>query len=378
MKKMSVLLLSVTLVFIYSVTPFVCNANALSARAYTVMIADTQEVLFSQNENMRLPMASTTKIMTALILAEQKDLSKTFKITKEMVAVEGSSMGLLPGDIVSLKDLLYGMLLASGNDAANATAFFLAGGLKEFAEKMNTKAAQLGMKNTHFVTPSGLDDENHYTTANDMAILTAQALKNNEFKAACSSQSATLYYGNPPYKRTLKNHNKLLSLYDGLIGVKTGFTKKSGRCLVTAAQRDGKTVIAVTLNDPNDWQDHIGLLGDAFATTTTLTFSNDDIADSVPVINGDCDRVSISAKTAKICVSNKNSGNIKRKVLIPEFVYSSLSAGEKIGEIRYYLNGKNICTTDIISVADVHTVIKKKEFSKKFYEKFLLLIRLII
>ena len=242
----------VALVIICTIISLPVSAVSSSAKAAAVINGDTGEALYAQNADMRLPMASTTKIMTSLLLCEHGNLRNEITVTADMLRVEGSSMGLLPGDTVTLHDLLYGMLLASGNDAANVTAIAISGSVTAFAELMNKRAAELGLKNTHFVTPSGLDAEEHYTTARELALLAAFALKNEEFAKAAASKTATLCYGNPPYKRTISNHNKLLKLYDGAIGVKTGFTKKSGRCLVSAARRDGKLAVAVTLCDPDD------------------------------------------------------------------------------------------------------------------------------
>ena len=233
-----------------SVFCFSVNAIALAdtAKSAVLINADTKEVIFEKNAYETLPMASTTKIMTSLILAEQQDLEKRIVCTNEMVTVEGSSMGLLPGDIVTYNDLLYGMLLASGNDAANTTAISIAGSIENFVKIMNLRARLMGLHSTNFATPSGLDNENHYSTAYDMAVLTSYALKNAKFRTAASSYTKRLCYGNPPYNRTLTNHNKLLKSYDGLIGVKTGFTKKSGRCFVGSATKDNMQLVAVVLN----------------------------------------------------------------------------------------------------------------------------------
>ena len=190
------------------------NASALSVSAGGAVIINGQsgEILWEQNCRKELSMASTTKIMTALLLCESGELDREITVTEEMVTVEGSSMGLLPGDKVTYRGLLYGMMLASGNDAANTVAIALGGDAATFSEMMNAKAAEIGMKNTNFVTPSGLDSASHYSTAYDMALLARYALENADFREACSSQYATLFYGNPPYRRTLKNHNKLLGL----------------------------------------------------------------------------------------------------------------------------------------------------------------------
>ena len=196
--------------------PFSFKASAVSnsAKAAVVINGDTGEVIYAKNQSERLPMASTTKIMTGLLLCEYGNLDREITVTDEMVRVEGSSMGLLCGDKVTLHDLLYGLMLASGNDAANTIAIVIAGSCQKFAEMMNNKAKEIGLSNTSFVTPSGLDDQNHYSTAYDMALLTKYALKNADFAAAVSSKSATLNYGNPPYRRTLTNHNKLLNMVD--------------------------------------------------------------------------------------------------------------------------------------------------------------------
>lgn len=366
MKKSAVLILVFSFL-LYLVCPIAKAEFSVSAKAAIVIAADTLEVLYEKSANQKLPMASTTKIMTALLLAEQPDLSKTVKTTKQMVTVEGSSMGLLEGDTVSYRDLLYGMLLASGNDAANTTAYVLAGSVQGFAKMMNEKAAELGMKNTSFVTPSGLDDENHYTTAYDLALLTAAALKNSAFRTACSSKSAVLYYGNPPYRRTLTNHNKLLGNYEGIIGVKTGFTKKSGRCLVTAAEGEGKRVIAVTLNDPDDWNDHRKLLDYGLEKTVVTEFKNYDVTDVMPIVCGSADLVRVKCEQAKICTAVGTENEIKRKIILPKFIYAPISAGEKVGEIEYYFKDTLVKTSDIFSVADVESYNRKENFQKRFF-----------
>ena len=193
-------------------------APGVSAASAILIKADTGDILMEKNAYARMPMASTTKIMTALLVAERGNLEDTLVTTREMVTVEGSSMGLQAGDTVSYHDLLYGMLLASGNDAANTAAIAIGGSLTGFADLMNQKAAELGLTSTHFVTPSGLDDPDHYTTAYDLARLAAYAMENPDFAAAASSKTANLCYGNPPYKRTLSNHHKLLNRYEGCLG----------------------------------------------------------------------------------------------------------------------------------------------------------------
>ncbi|MDO4743398.1 MAG: D-alanyl-D-alanine carboxypeptidase family protein [bacterium] len=328
------------------------NATALadSAEAAVVINAYTNEVLFAKNADSKLPMASTTKIMTSLILAEQPDLDKKIITTREMVTVEGSSMGLLPGDTVTYYGLLCGMLLSSGNDAANTTAISLAGSVENFAVLMNKKAKEIGMKNTNFVTASGLDAQNHYSTAYDMAILGAYAMKNRVFREVASSKSKTVEYGNIPYRRTLTNHNKLLKYYEHAIGVKTGFTKKSGRCLVSCAEQESKRIVAVTLDDPNDWDDHKQLLEHGFSQLDTYTLKCD--ISEIAVVGGKADVAKLYADDCKIGLTESDYSKIKKRYSIPKFVYAPVKS-EKIGTVDYLIDGNVICSTDITTFDNV-------------------------
>ncbi len=371
MKKIAVFCCVLSAFFaLFTVKTKGLDANSVSAKASVLICMDSREVIFEKNKDLKLPMASTTKIMTSLILAEQPDLSKEVIVTSEMLIVEGTSMGLKAGDTVSYKDLLYGMLLSSGNDAANVTAFALGKSLKGFAVLMNKKAKEIGLENTSFVTPSGLDDENHYTTAYDLAILSAVALKNPVFKTVCSSKTATVYFGNPKVKYTLTNHNKLLGDYEGIIGVKTGFTKKSGRCLVSAAERDNKRVIAVTLNAPNDWDDHKKLLDYGLDMVESVTYDNLDFNDTLPIISSEADLISIKAQSAEFCLLKSSKDKIITKTYLPQFVYADISVGQTVGKIEYYLNQNCIASSDIISLADAKIFNKKNSFKKRFATYF--------
>lgn len=335
----------VALVIICIIFSLPVSAVSTSAKAAAVINGDTGEALYAQNADMRLPMASTTKIMTSLLLCEHGNLEKEITVTADMLRVEGSSMGLLPGDTVTLHDLLYGMLLASGNDAANVTAIAISGSVTAFAELMNKRAAELGLKNTHFVTPSGLDAEEHYTTARELALLAAFALKNEEFAKAAASKTATLCYGNPPYKRTLSNHNKLLKLYDGAIGVKTGFTKKSGRCLVSAARRDGKLAVAVTLCDPDDWRDHISLLDYGIDSIGQTSYTPQISHFSLPVIGSDNEDLDVFIEP--YIINTLETEKISCKIDLPRFLYAPVSRGETVGYAEYSFNGSVIETVEI-------------------------------
>lgn len=351
------------------------RAVSTSAAAAVVICADTGDVLWQNNAQKRLPMASTTKIMTGLLLAEQPDLTCPITVTAEMVAVEGSSMGLRAGDVVSYRDLLYGLLLASGNDAANAAAIAIAGSVQAFVRQMNLRAAALGLKNTSFQTPSGLDGSAHYTTAYDLALLAAEALKNTRFAEACATQKAELYFGNPPTHRTLLNHNKLLKSYPGLMGVKTGFTKKAGRCLVTAAERDGKRLVAVTLNDPNDWQDHVDLLNDGFENSCRVTLDGSTLPKTVSVIGAECDCVALKSEPAAFTLSCSNTAAITHRVLLPRFVYAPCVAGEAVGTVEYLYNGRVLERRLLLAAGDVVPKTEPEKQLKSFWRALTQLLR---
>lgn len=344
------------------VVPVKASAFSVGAAAAIVINADTGEIIFEQNANTKLPMASTTKIMTALLLCESGGLDETLTVTDKMVRVEGSSMGLLAGDSVSKRDLLYGMMLASGNDAANVTAYLLGGTVDGFVKLMNQKAEALGLKNTRFETPSGLDGDSHYTTAYDLALLTKYALANEEFAAAAGSKSATLCYGNPPYRRTLTNHNKMLKNYEGCVGVKTGFTKKSGRCLVTAAKRQGETVIAVTLNCPDDWNTHQVLLDYGFEKTETVEIIPSEARCTLPVISGKEKEIVIDIEPYK--TSKVTDGSFTATVNLPLFLYAPLEKGEQIGSVIYKKDDTIIAEEPI----EAPKAIELKSIGKNFFE----------
>ena len=239
--------------------PAVAEAVEVSATACVLMDADTGQVLYEKNGDKRMLIASTTKLMTALVALELGEPSQVITVTAAHMA-EGSSMYLRPGERLTLEELLYGLLLCSGNDAALALTA-CAGGPEPFVALMNEKAAALGMTRTSFANPNGLDAEGHYSTARDMAVLAAAAMEEPTFRRICSSRSVTIG------QRTMENHNRLLRQVEGCIGLKTGYTKAAGRTLVSCAERCGCRLIAVTLRDSNDWADHAALYEYGFCLT---------------------------------------------------------------------------------------------------------------
>ncbi len=362
MKKVLIFL---AVIFVFINQTFV-SALGTSAKGAVLLNGDTGEILWEQNSEKRLPMASTTKIMTGLLLCENGGLEKEITVSDEMVRVEGTSMGLLAGDRVTLHDLLYGLMLSSGNDAANVIAYTLGGSVNGFVKLMNQKAEELGLKNTHFDTPSGLDGDTHYTSAYDLASLARYALNNEDFAKAVSSKSAVLNYGNPPYRRTLTNHNKMLKIFDGAIGVKTGFTKKSGRCLVSAAKRDGEYVIAVTLSDPNDWKDHTAMLEYGFDKIKLTEVSPDIKQYSLPVIGSDTQ--SIDIKLEPQVFSTSKSEEITCQVKLPSFVYAPLASDEKIGSVSYKSGDEIIKEVPILAGTDIEVIEQKPDFKTELIE----------
>ena len=232
------------------------EAVEVSAAAAVLMDADSGRLLYEKNGGKRMLIASTTKLMTALVALEQGGLQQEITVTGSHMA-EGSSMYLRPGEKLTLETLLYGLLLSSGNDAALAVTECM-GGAVPFVARMNEKAAELGMENTHFANPNGLDDEEHYSTAEDMARLAAAAMNDPVLRRVASTRTARIG------GRTLTNHNKLLSRVEGCVGLKTGYTKAAGRTLVSCAERDGVRLVAVTLQDGDDWNDHASLYEQGF------------------------------------------------------------------------------------------------------------------
>lgn len=319
----------------------------VSAQSAVVLTADTGAVLYEKDAHTKRPMASTTKMMTALLTLEDSQAlgDPVVEITEEMVAVEGSSMGLQEGDRISLKNLAAGMLLASGNDAANAAALYLEGSIEAFADRMNSRAAELGMENTHFVTPSGLDGvdahgEGHFSTAYDMALLAREALKNETFRELCSSASYPVEFAEPVKQVTYTNHNKLLGWYEGCVGVKTGFTEQAGRCLVSAAERNGVLLIVATLNAPDDWEDHMALLDYGFSQVEPYLLPGGDVKLAVPVVGSECQSLFVQGVNGgTVSLPSEDISRVERRVYAPTFLYAPVRAGDTVGEIRWYLEG---------------------------------------
>ena len=325
--------------------------ESISAVSAILIEADSGTVLYEKNADEQRAMASTTKIMTAILTIEAGDLDREFVADSYAIRVEGTSMGLQEGDRVSRRDLLYGILLPSGNDAANAAAVDVGGSIGGFVGMMNAKAEELGLESTHFVTPSGLDADGHYTTARDLAALTAYAMKNDIFRSIVCCSSAEVEYGNPPYMRTLYNSNKMLTRYEGAIGVKTGFTDNARRCLVSAAERDGVTLIAVTLNAGDDWNDHTKMLDHGFARVFSYPLELN-CSERVAVA-GTGQSVEVYAEEAQISLLPEQRERLTRRVLLPRFVYGDVRQGDRLGCIEFSIDGRVIKSCPLYAASSV-------------------------
>ncbi len=271
-----------------AVRPLKAHAlGTLSAECAALYSAQDRRMLYGKNERARHAMASTTKIMTALVALESLSPDTVIKIPKEAVGIEGSSVYLAEGDSYTLRALLYALMLQSANDAAAAIAHAVSGGTAAFAEKMNARASSLGLTDTHFENPHGLDGDTHYTTASDLAIIACEALENPLFYEIVSTRRYLFSTISGEKARPLINHNKLLMLYEGAVGVKTGYTKRCGRCLVSAAKRDGLLLVAVTLDAPSDWQDHTDMLDFGFERyESRLLAEPGALTLALPIFNG--------------------------------------------------------------------------------------------
>ena len=336
------------------------RANAVSARRAYVVDAISGRVLFEKNATEQSLIASTTKIMTALIICEQCNVLDRMRIPKEAVGIEGSSMYLKEGEVLTLQELLYGLMLSSGNDAAVALAIYCGGTVEGFAEMMNDKARVLGMTGTHFENPNGLDSPGHYSTARDLAVLAAYAMENPIFYKTVSAKNVKAG------ERYLTNHNKLLWRVEGADGVKTGFTKAAGRILVSSATRDGRRIIAVTIDDPCDWQDHAALLEEGFARYTQQRVVNaGDKVGTVEVVGGETHRVEVlAAADFDYALAEEE----RPQLMLPGagFVYAPAVEGADAGFAYVLINGKAVGKVPVVYGA---TVEQAKTEEKSFWDR---------
>ena len=325
----------------------------VSARSAILIEAETGKVLYAKNAHERLPMASTTKIMTALVALEKGSMEDMVRVDASAYGTEGSSIYLHLEEEISLKDLLYGLMLSSGNDAAVAIAVHIGGGTQAFADMMNRKAAELGAHNTNFVTPNGLHDELHYTTAYDLARIAAEAMKNTAFRQIVSTEYHRAETGE--MARTFKNKNRILWEYAGGTGVKTGYTKAAGRCLVFSAEREGMELIGAVLNCPNMFEDAEAMLDHGFENYETVTMVKAGAAAArVSVRGGEKSLLELTpARDIIVPVERGGSAAYRTRVMAQEDISAPVYKGDVLGRVEVLEGDALLLEMDLVAAEDV-------------------------
>lgn len=371
MKKFFALLLLFCLLSAFTV--YTSSADLpfdVSAQSAVLYCVERQEFVYSKNADLVMPMASLTKIMTGIVVIENAEIDSVVTIDPAACGIEGSSIYLTPGERLTVKELLYALLLESANDAATALAIAVSGSVEEFTVLMNDKAEQLCLSSSHFTNPHGLDDEKHYSTAADLAILCDHAMKNETFAEIVTTKKTDIPYKENKTGRLLVNHNRLLSSYEGCIGVKTGFTKRSGRCLVSAAKRDGVTLIAVTLNAPNDWNDHKTLFDWGFSVYDEYVLTDSGEYTDIHVVSGTKDRLKAEIKQFSAILSADEYNCVQKKYNLKRFYFAPMTQNSVVGQIEYYVGEKLIGKSDILALESSEQVKFKRSFIEKFLDLF--------
>ncbi len=322
MKRLMCLFLLAALVIPFAQPMCAFALPSVSAQSAVLMDARDGAVLYEQNADHRLAMASTTKIMTALVAIEHLDTERIVRIPRKAVGIEGSSAYLYEGECISVRDLLFALLLQSANDAACALALTVCESETEFADLMNARAHSIGMTNTQFVNPHGLPAEEHYSCAIDLARLMQEALTNETFCAITAAKNHTTAKQDGGTVHYFRNHNRLLNFYPDCIGGKTGFTKAAGRCLVSAARRETTTLVCVTLSAPDDWNDHQTLFDYGFSLYRTIEFAKaGELSCEIPVVGSRVKTVcATNLDDVRLCLQNEEGLTVSYEV--DHFVYA--------------------------------------------------------
>lgn len=339
----------------------IIRVNHLSAQAYTsakamcVMEQSSKRVLYSKNSSAQLPMASTTKIMTAITAIENcDDLDKTFEISPKAVGISGTSLYLRKGEVMSTRDLLYGLMLISGNDASVAIGEHVSGSMKKFVELMNQTAQKIGAKNSHFDNTHGLDSKTHHTTAEDLALITSYALANDTFKEIVSTKNTKITNADGK-TRYLKNKNKLLTSLDGCCGVKTGFTDDAGRCLVSACERAGMTLVCVVLNCGPMFEESKTLLESGFTEYNLIDLTNGyEYEKYIKVNEGKKERLKIGTTgTFFYPLKNDEISKVDYVYNIQKSLEAPVDKGETVGEIKIFIDNNLIFSEKVVTMETV-------------------------
>lgn len=361
-------------IFVVVILLFSLNVNTLaypsvSAKSAILIEQSTRKILYGKNENAIMKPASTTKILTAICAIEEGNLDDVVEVSDNAVRTEGSSMYLGYNDRITLRNLLYGLMLNSGNDASVAISEHISKTTENFASLMNKKAKKIGAANSNFTNPSGLDSEAHFVTAKDLSYITAYALDNPVFSEIVKTKNKVVLTEDGT-KKYLTNHNKMLNMYEGCIGVKTGFTKASGRTLVTAAERNGVKLIAVTLSAPNDWQDHKSMLDYGFQLVSVKNILKREIAGKSKVENGVEEFVEVICDNEynDISFDKNDKYNVKYDI---KNAKSPVVKGEILGKAIVYKNNKVVYKCNLRAVKDVEKIVKKYSLFDYFKRLFL-------
>ncbi|MGZ4122008.1 MAG: D-alanyl-D-alanine carboxypeptidase family protein [Tumebacillaceae bacterium] len=346
------------------------NEVSVSAKAAAAIDVQTGRLLYEKNATQQMLIASTTKIITAIVAIESgKNLDSVVTVSRNAAGKEGSSIYLKVGEKQTLRDLLYAVMLRSGNDAATAVAEYCGDGSeKKFVDMMNAKVQELGLTGTHFANPHGLDAKGHYSTAHDMAILTAYALRNPTFAEIVKTQVKTIPQPDEAWDRKMYNKNKMLARYDGADGVKTGYTKAAGRCLVSSASKDGRQVAVVTLDAPSDWMDHTNLLNYGFSKYgSTPVIKGNAVIQTVPVEDGIAKQVDVVAgQDFNYPIRSEERDKLRTEVQLDDELDAPVVAGEKVGEARIYFDDKLVGVVSLLAGHDV----EEKSFLQKMKSIF--------
>ena len=330
----------------------------ISAECYALMDAETGEILCQRGGDTRVYPASLTKIVTAIVALQSAEPGKRITVTSEAAGTEGSSVYLAVGEVLTLEQLLYAVLLESANDAAAAVAIGLCGSIEGFAGKMNEYVLSLGLKDTHFVNPHGLTDKEHYSTAKDMARILCHAMENEQFRAITSSFRYRLEGNEYCMARQFTNHNRLLQSLEGVVGGKTGYTRASGRCLATYCVRGGKALCAVTMNAPDDWHDHELLYAYGFTLYTVVALDTGNLP-PLYVCGGNAPFVTAVDPEHTELTLKLGGGDILRRVYMRRFEFAPVNKGELIGYAVYFYGGNEIYRIPLYASKAVE--IKKRE-----------------
>lgn len=364
--KKYIMLLVIAIAMSFNAQAFAMAENADCACVVSMM---TGEVVFSKNIDERHAMASTTKIMTAIVALEHCKLDDVVFVSANAASQEGSSAYVKENHRLYLRDALYGLMLNSGNDIAVAIAESVAGNVEAFVELMNEKALELGLSNTHFANPNGLDNPEHFTTAFDLAVIARYAMSNSDFREIAATQAYQAKPLNDEEILYFSNHNKMLGLYEGATGIKTGYTKSTGRCLVSSAKRDDMEFIAVTLDDSDDWNEHIEMLDYAFAKYYPKKIIEKDMIIKVAQIDGKRYNMIVADD---FTIPFKENGKVSVEIVshMSDKLKSPINAGEKVGYVEIRCDGVTIGSVDIISQSDIENVTNIR-LRNSFYNKFM-------